>query len=181
MGGIGRQPTALPQHCCSALKWALAPRIYCDLLVLTNHIRIADKAVALYSPGLPAATLPQRGGPGRLGPSRVAVMGCSDIFLQPVFCGRFVQPASLSCFLAEAYQAVYKGSGRFTRGLIRSTATALLFCTAPQNYAYRAPRSTPTFFADAAPPRQGTRRNSDQPYQALTHIDPPLWSLRACT
>ena len=56
-----------PQHCCSALKWAPIPRIDCDLLVLTNRVRIADKAVTLYSPGLPAATLPQRGGPSRLG------------------------------------------------------------------------------------------------------------------
>jgi|Transcript_28004 hypothetical protein len=68
------------------------------------------------------------------------------------------KPASLSCFLAGAYQAAYKGSDRFTRGLICSTATALLFCTAPQSYSYRAPGSAPTFFADAAPPRQGTRR-----------------------
>ena len=68
------------------------------------------------------------------------------------------KPASLSYFLAGAYQAAYKGSSRFTRGLICSTATALLFCTAPQSYAYRAPRSAPTFFADAVPPRQGTCR-----------------------
>ena len=60
--------------------------MYGDLLVLTNHVRIADKAVTLYSPGLPAATLPQRGGPGRLGPSCVAVIGCSDVlcFVLPV-------------------------------------------------------------------------------------------------
>ena len=75
-GWIGRQPAALPQRCCSALKWAPVPRIYCDLLVLTNRVRIADKAVALYSPGL-------RGGPRRLGPSCVAVMDCSDIFYNP--------------------------------------------------------------------------------------------------
>ena len=68
-GGIGRQPDAEPQHCCSALTWAPVPRIYCDLLVLTNRVRIADKAGALCSPGQPGATLPQRGRPGRLGPS----------------------------------------------------------------------------------------------------------------
>ena len=79
-GGIGRQPAAIPQHCCIALTWAPVPRIYCDLLVLTNHVRVADKAVALYSPGLPTTTLPKRGALGRLGPSCVAVMGCSDIF-----------------------------------------------------------------------------------------------------
>ena len=80
---VGRQPAALLQHCCSGLTWAPVARIYCDLLVLTNHVRIADKAVTLHSPGLPAATLPQRGGPGRLGQSRVAVMGCSDTFYDP--------------------------------------------------------------------------------------------------
>ena len=62
-GGIGRQPAALPKCCCSALMWAPVPRVYCDLLVLTNRVRIADAAFALYSLGLPAATLPQRGGP----------------------------------------------------------------------------------------------------------------------
>ena len=60
--------------------WAPAPRMYGDLLVLTNHVRVVDKAVTIYSPGLLAATLPQRGGPERLGPSCVAVIGSSEIF-----------------------------------------------------------------------------------------------------
>ena len=68
---------------CSALTWAPAPRIYCDLLALTNHVRIADKAATLHSLGLPAATLPQRSAPRRLGASCVAVIGCSD--MQRVF------------------------------------------------------------------------------------------------
>ena len=62
------------------------------------------------------------------------------------------KPTALPCFLARAYQAAYKGKGRFTRALIHATATALLFCTAPQSYTFRPPHSAPTFFADAAPP-----------------------------
>ena len=97
-GGIGHQPAAQPQHCCSALTWAPVPGIYSDLLVHTNRIRVADKAGALCSPGLPAATLPQRGGPGSLGPSCVAVKGCTDKFLHPVFCGRFLSIVPAMCF-----------------------------------------------------------------------------------
>ena len=38
-----------------------------------------------------------------------------------------IRPPSLSYFLAGAYKATYSGEDRFTRGLIRSTATALVF------------------------------------------------------
>ena len=38
-----------------------------------------------------------------------------------------IRPASLSCVLAGAYRSAYSREDRFTRGLIRSTGTALVF------------------------------------------------------
>ena len=63
-----------------------------------------------------------------------------------------IRPGSLSCFLAGAYRAAYSGEGRFARGLIRSTATALVFSLVPQSYKSRPAQDGRVYFADAAPP-----------------------------
>ena len=63
-----------------------------------------------------------------------------------------IRPASFSCFLSGAYKAAYSGEGRFTRGLVRATTTALLFSLVPQSYAARPAIDGRVYFADAAPP-----------------------------
>ena len=71
------------------------------------------------------------------------------------FLGRMqwlIRPASLSCFLADAYGLAYSGEDRFTRGLIRSTGTALVFSLIPQSCKSRPSQDGKVYFADAAPP-----------------------------
>ena len=62
------------------------------------------------------------------------------------------RPASVSCCLAGAYRAMYAGNGRFTRGLIRSIGTALLFSLVPQQFKTSPSSAARVFFVDAAPP-----------------------------
>ena len=63
-----------------------------------------------------------------------------------------IRPPSLSCFLAGAYRSASSGEDRFTRGLIRSTATALVFSLVPQSCKSRLAQDGRVYFADAAPP-----------------------------
>ena len=67
------------------------------------------------------------------------------------------RPGSLSCFLAGAYRCVYAGTGLFTRGLVRSLGTALLFCLVPQSFKKQPASVGRVFFVDVAPPLVGSK------------------------
>ena len=71
-----------------------------------------------------------------------------------------IRPASLSCFLAGAYRSAYSGENKFTRGLIRSTATALVFSLVPQSCQSRPAQDGRVYFADAAPPSTTCARHT---------------------
>ena len=71
-----------------------------------------------------------------------------------------IRPASLSCFLAGAYRSAYSGENRFTRGLIRSTATTLVFSLVPQSCKSRPAHDGQVYFAHAAPPTTNCARHA---------------------
>ena len=89
-GGIGRQPVALPQHCCSALMWAPVPRICCDLLVLTNHVRIAKKAGRFIFAGSACSDPATARWTGKVGAVLRGRHGLLGHFLRFVHCFRYV-------------------------------------------------------------------------------------------
>ena len=91
-----------------------------------------------------------------------------------------IHPASLSCFLATAFRATYSGEDRFTGGLIRSTATALVFSLLPQSYKSRPAQDGRVCFADAAPPSASLFADPDGTLLGLTlqfPNKPRLWIL----
>ena len=71
-----------------------------------------------------------------------------------------IRPASLSCFLAGAYRSAYSGEDRFTRGLIRSTTTALVFSMVPQSCKSKPAQDGRVYFGDAAPPSAHCARHT---------------------
>ena len=71
-----------------------------------------------------------------------------------------IRPASLSYVLAGAYRSAYSGENRFTRGLIRSTATALVFSLVPQSCKSRPAQDGQVCFTDAAPPSTNCARHT---------------------